>query len=221
MLFESFRSFNLVSSLVYNNPKLLFNLTRITHGDGSSPRQNRIQKPTIILHTILQTAHHLPSWHPHSQLRKNLLHPDGKTRYILLQKSSHTLIHMKKFQVLLDEYKAPFSSPFDSLDESCFSTLTFHGPLPSTSPSNKYSTATKTVVNLSSVKLSSTQLQVLDPNSTKDPTPDLAPLIQNTLKSLPEGMELSATHQVVEALSSYDHKTDKTPTTWTTNRELP
>ena len=145
-----------------------------------------------------------------------------KLLHLNTQKSSfthrkHTLIHKKKFQVLLDEYKAPFSSPYDSLDESCFSTPTFHGPLPSTSPTNKYSTPTKTVVNLSSVKLSSTELEVLDlglkfvPNHTKYPTPDLAPRIQNTLKTLSEGMELSTTHQIVEVLSSYDHKTDKTP----------
>ena len=39
--------FNLVSILVYNNPKLLFNLTRITQEDGSSPRQHPFIQPRV------------------------------------------------------------------------------------------------------------------------------------------------------------------------------
>ena len=145
----------------------------------------------------------------------------SKLQHLNVQKSSFThkqylTTHKKKFQSLIDEYKAPFSSPYDKVDGTSFPIPTLRGPLPHTTPTNK-STSLKAVVNLSSTDLSPEELEVLNlglkfvPTPTQDPTPDLAPRIQNTLKRLPEGMESSATHQIVEALSSYNPKTDKTP----------
>ena len=47
----------------------------------------------------------------------------------------------------------PSPNPYNSIDEISFSAPTFHGPLPSTSPTNSTSPTPKTVVNLSSVAL--------------------------------------------------------------------
>ena len=81
----------------------------------------------------------------------------------------------------------------------------------------KTETTLKTVVNLSDAVLSPTELEVLNlglkfvPTPKQDPTAQLAPLIQNVVKRLPDGMESSAIHQTTTILADYNPKQDKTP----------
>ncbi|KAL5262584.1 hypothetical protein ACHWQZ_G008104 [Mnemiopsis leidyi] len=91
---------------------------------------------------------------------------------------------------------------------------TFHGPLLTTTPIPKTDTSPKTVINLSGQPLSAPETDVLSlglkfvPTPTTDPTPDLAPRIQNVTKRLGEGMEALVTHQVTSVLSQFDSRRD-------------
>ena len=49
------------------------------------------------------------------------------------------------------------------------------------------------------------------PTPKQDPTCQLAPLIQNIVKRLPDGMESSAIQQTTTILADYNPKQDKTP----------
>ena len=128
----------------------------------------------------------------------------------------HLLTHQKKFDVLLSEYDTPFISPYHSLPSLDIPSPTFHGPLLKTTPTPKTDTSSKTVINLSGTPLSTSETEVLSlglkfvPTPTTDPTPDLAPLIQNVTKQLGEGMEASVTHQVTSVLSDFDSRRDMT-----------
>ena len=70
------------------------------------------------------------------------------------------------------------------------------------------------MINLSGQPLSSPETEVLSlglkfvPTPTSDPTPDLAPCIQNVTKQLGEGMESSVTYQVSSVLSQFDARRD-------------
>ena len=85
-----------------------------------------------------------------------------------------------------------------------------------TTPTPKTDNSSKTVINLSGEPLSTSETEVLSlglkfvPTPTTDPTPDLAPLIQNVTKQLGEGMEASATYQVTSVLSNFDSRRDMT-----------
>ena len=73
------------------------------------------------------------------------------------------------------------------------------------------------LVNLSDDQLSPTELEVLNlglkfvPTPEQDPTAQLAPVIQNKVKCLPDGMESSAIRQTTTILADYNPKQDKTP----------
>ena len=122
----------------------------------------------------------------------------------------YLLTHQPKFVALLAEYDTPFLSPYTSLTSFNIPSPSFHGPLPTTTPTPKTDTFTKTVINLSGQPLSSSETEVLSlglkfvPTPTHDPTPDLAPRIQNITKQLGEGMEASVTYQVTSVLSEFD-----------------
>ncbi|KAL5269541.1 hypothetical protein ACHWQZ_G003139 [Mnemiopsis leidyi] len=126
----------------------------------------------------------------------------------------HLLTHQKKFAALLTEYDAPFISPYSSLASLDIPSPTFHGPLLTTTPIPKTDTSPKTVINLSGQPLSAPETDVLSlglkfvPTPTTDPTPDLAPRIQNVTKRLGEGMEASVTYQVTSVLSQFDSRRD-------------
>ncbi len=127
------------------------------------------------------------------------------------------LIHSKKFDKLLQDYKAPFLSPYKQLTDFNINTPTFHGPVQKTTPSTPPANTTKTVINLSGHPLSQTETEVLAlglkfaPKPTHDPTADLASRIHSVTKKLGEGMEASVTHEVCSILQSYDPKRDRTP----------
>ena len=129
-----------------------------------------------------------------------------KTHHLNGQKSSlthrqHIKTHRKKFADLLEESNSPFLSPYDSMTAPHFTSPSFHGPLSTTTPKQKTETTLKIVVNLSDAHLSPTELEVLNlglkfvPTPKQDHTAQLAPLIQNVVKRLPDGMESSAIHQ--------------------------
>ena len=126
-------------------------------------------------------------------------------------------VHRKKFADLLEESNLPFLSPYDSMTAPHFTSPSFHGPLSNTTPKQKTETTLKTVVNLSDAQLSPTELEFLNlglkfvPTPKQDLTPQLAPLIQNIVKRLPNGMESSAIHQTTTILADYNPKQDKTP----------
>ena len=115
------------------------------------------------------------------------------------------------------ESNSPFLSPYDRMTAPHFTSPSFHGPLSTTTPKQKTETTLKTVVNLSDAVLSPTELEVLNlglkfvPTPKQDPTAQLAPLIQNVVKRLPDGMESSAIHQTTTILADYNPKQDKTP----------
>ena len=125
--------------------------------------------------------------------------------------------HTKKFADLLEESNSPFFFPYDSMTAPQFTSPSFHGPLSTTTPKQKTETTLKTVVNLSDAQLSPTELEVLNlelkfvPTPKQDPTAQLAPLIQNIVKRLPDGMVSSAIHQTTTILADYNPKQDKTP----------
>ena len=83
-------------------------------------------------------------------------------------------------------------------------------------PPEKNDNTPKTVINLSGQTLSTAECNVLSlglkfvPTPTTDPTPELAPLIQNVTKQLGEGMEASVTYQVTSVLSKFDKRRDMT-----------
>ena len=129
-----------------------------------------------------------------------------KNHHLNGQKSSlthrqHIKTHRKKFADLLEESNSPFLSPYDSMTALHFTSPSFHGPLSTTTLKQKTETTLKKVVNLSDAHLSPTELEVLNlglkfvPTPKQDPTAQLAPLIQNVAKRLPDGMESSAIHQ--------------------------
>ena len=151
----------------------------------------------------------------------NLLSPDyyQKLLHLNTKKSSYThrqhlFTHQKKFDALLTEYDTPFLSPYTSLTSFDVPSPSFHGPLPTTTPTPKTDASSKTVINLSGQPLSSPETEVLSlglkfvPTPTSDPTPDLAPCIQNVTKQLGEGMESSVTYQVSSVLSQFDARRD-------------
>jgi hypothetical protein len=72
----------------------------------------------------------------------------------------YLLTHQKKFAALLAEYDTPFLSPYTSLTFNIPSP-SFHGPLPTTTPTPKTDNFTKTVINLSGQPLSSSETEVL------------------------------------------------------------
>ena len=151
----------------------------------------------------------------------NLLSPDyyQKLLHLNTKKSSYThrqhlFTHQKKFDALLTEYDTPFLSPYTSLTSFDVPSPSFHGPLPTTTPTPKTDASSKTVINLSGQPLSSPETEVLSlglkfvPTPTSDPTPALAPCIQNVTKQLGEGMESSVTYQVSSVLSQFDARRD-------------
>ena len=144
-----------------------------------------------------------------------------KLRHLNSKKSCYThsqrlSTHKKKFHNLLLEQKSPFLSPYDILLDFNIPIPTFHGPLRTTTPTSKPESALKTVINLSGHPLTKPQTEVLElglkfvPTPTTDPTAELAPRIQNVTKQLGDGMEASATYQVVSALTDFDPRRDMT-----------
>ena len=127
----------------------------------------------------------------------------------------HLTTHKQKFDKLLLEQNAPFLSPYDQLLNYNIPSPTHRGPLWTTTPTSK-SNSSKTVINLSGQHLTPTETEVLSlglkfvPTPSHDPTPDLAPRIQNVTKQLGDGMEASATYQVCSVLADYDPKRDVT-----------
>ncbi|XP_063684382.1 uncharacterized protein LOC134818673 [Bolinopsis microptera] len=174
-------------------------------------------------HYRLKYAQHKRTYEHNLRHIESLITPQyfQKLGHLNTKKSSYThrkqlLTHQKKFAVLLSEYDTPFLSPYDTLKTLDIPSPTFHGPLLKTSPTPKKDTTAKTVINLSGQTLSTAETDVLSlglkfvPTPTSDPTPDLAPLIQNITKQLGEGMEASATYQVTSVLSKFDNKRDMT-----------
>jgi hypothetical protein len=85
---------------------------------------------------------------------ETLLTPDyfQKLLHLNTKKSSYThrqhlLTHQKKFAALLAEYDTPFLSPYTSLTSFDIPSPSFHGPLPTTTPTPKTDTSPKTVIN--------------------------------------------------------------------------
>ena len=128
--------------------------------------------------------------------------------------TEHLRRHKKKFQKLIDQHKAPYCNPYDSIKAFDISAPTFTGVIKQSKPviRQDVNVVKNTVINLSDEPLEDEETSLLSlglkfcPASDNDSVAKTSSKLEPVLKQLGHGVESAAAHEVTSTLVNSKQK---------------